>query len=159
LVLGVRLGASWHQIPQISVHDLKDADDITPLDVRKPVNIGTAGISRCDPQPLLGELREKLKTLDKSAPYATYGKWFSRQQSLRALLAANGFTTFANRTGKAGRLGLRPAIPTKRRKRNDQIPKTRTKRSQRTDPTPYRGAYHPRCWERLEQAARLVAQD
>jgi len=91
-------GRELAQIPQISVHDLKDSDDVTPLDVRKPDEWDGGHIPGAT-HAFLGELRDKLGDLDKSAPYATYCASGFRASIASSLLAANGFTNIRNVPG------------------------------------------------------------
>ena len=91
-------GRKLAQIPQISVHDLKDADDITPLDVRKPDEWDGGHIPGAT-HAFLGKLRDKMKDLDKSASYATYCASGFRASIASSLLAANGFTNVRNVPG------------------------------------------------------------
>ncbi|MFW8637449.1 MBL fold metallo-hydrolase [Cribrihabitans pelagius] len=86
------------QIPQMSVHELKDAEDVTPLDVRKPDEWDGGQIPGAT-HAFLGELRNKLGDLDKSAPYATYCASGFRASIASSLLAANGFTNIRNVPG------------------------------------------------------------
>ncbi len=91
-------GQKLAQIPQISVHDLKDAKDITPLDVRKPDEWNAGHIPGAT-HAFLGELRDKLEKLDRSAPYATYCASGFRASIGSSLLAAHGFTNLRNVPG------------------------------------------------------------
>lgn len=84
-------GRPFAQIPQISVHDLKDADGVTPLDVRKPDEWEEGHVPGAT-HAFLGELRDKLDDLDRSAPYATYCASGFRASIAASLLAANGFS-------------------------------------------------------------------
>lgn len=107
-------GRELAQIPQISVHDLKDADDITPLDVRKPDEWDGGHIPGAT-HAFLGELREKMKNLDKSAPYATYCASGFRASIASSLLAANGFTNVRNVPG-SWKAWTAAGYPTKKEK-------------------------------------------
>ncbi len=91
-------GRELAQIPQISVHDLKDAKDVTPLDVRKPDEWEGGHIPGAT-HAFLGELRDKLDDLDKSKPYATYCASGFRASIASSLLARNGFTNIRNVPG------------------------------------------------------------
>ncbi|SDG48290.1 MBL fold metallo-hydrolase [Sulfitobacter delicatus] len=91
-------GRELAQIPQISVHDLKGSDDVSPLDVRKPDEWDDGHIPGAT-HAFLGELRDKLGDLDKSAPYATYCASGFRASIASSLLAANGFTNIRNVPG------------------------------------------------------------
>ncbi|NUH64989.1 MBL fold metallo-hydrolase [Sulfitobacter sp. S0837] len=84
-------GRGLAQIPQMSVHDLKDAKDVTPLDVRKPDEWESGHIPGAT-HAFLGALRDELDTLDKSAPYATYCASGFRASIAASLLRAHGFT-------------------------------------------------------------------
>ena len=91
-------GKKLAQIPQMSVHDLKDAEDIIPLDVRKP-DEWEAGHIPGATHAFLGELREKAEDLDKSRPYATYCASGFRASIASSLLAAQGFSDIRNVPG------------------------------------------------------------
>lgn len=91
-------GRELAQIPQMSVHELKDAEHVTPLDVRKP-DEWDAGHVPGATHAFLGELRDKLTELDKSAPYATYCASGFRASIASSLLAAHGFTGIRNVPG------------------------------------------------------------
>ena len=91
-------GKKLAQIPQMSVHDLKDAEDIIPLDVRKP-DEWEAGHIPGATHAFLGELREKTEDLDKSRPYATYCASGFRASIASSLLAAQGFSDIRNVPG------------------------------------------------------------
>lgn len=91
-------GRPFAQIPQISVHALKDASDITPLDVRKPVEWQEGHVPGAT-HAFLGELRDSMDTLDRSAPYATYCASGFRASIASSLLAANGFSDIRNVPG------------------------------------------------------------
>ena len=82
----------------MSVHELKDAEDVTPLDVRKPDEWDGGHIPRAT-HAFLGELRDKLSELDRSVPYATYCASGFRASIASSLLAANGFTNIHNVPG------------------------------------------------------------
>lgn len=91
-------GRPFVQIPQISVHDLKDTGDITPLDVRKPDEWEGGHVPGAT-HAFLGELRENLEELDRSASYATYCASGFRASIAASLLAANGFSNVRNVPG------------------------------------------------------------
>lgn len=91
-------GRELAQIPQMSVHELKDADGVIPLDVRKP-DEWDGGHMPGATHAFLGELRDKLGDLDRSAPYATYCASGFRASIASSLLAANGFTNVRNVPG------------------------------------------------------------
>ncbi|PSK80971.1 hydroxyacylglutathione hydrolase [Limimaricola soesokkakensis] len=91
-------GRDFAQIPQISVHELKDAQDITPLDVRKP-DEWEGGHLPGATHAFLGELREKMSDLDRSKSYATYCASGFRASIAASLLAAHGFETIRNVPG------------------------------------------------------------
>ena len=91
-------GRDFAQIPQISVHELKEARDITPLDVRKPDEWEGGHVPGAT-HAFLGELREKLDGLDRSAPYATYCASGFRASIASSLLAAHGFESIRNVPG------------------------------------------------------------
>lgn len=91
-------GRDFAQIPQISVHELKEAKDITPLDVRKPDEWEGGHIPGAT-HAFLGELREKLDELDRSATYATYCASGFRASIASSLLAARGFPNIRNVPG------------------------------------------------------------
>ncbi|WP_247716975.1 MBL fold metallo-hydrolase [Gymnodinialimonas ceratoperidinii] len=91
-------GKPLKQIPQMSVHELNDAQNVTPLDVRKPEE-WTAGHIPNATHAFLGELRDKLDGLDKTAAYATYCASGFRASIASSLLAAHGFTNIRNVPG------------------------------------------------------------
>jgi len=91
-------GRELAQIPQISVHDLKDAKDVTPLDVRKPDEWEAGHIPRAT-HAFLGELRDTLDNLDRSESYATYCVSGFRASIASSLLAREGFTDIRNVPG------------------------------------------------------------
>lgn len=91
-------GKPLAQIPQISVHDLREAEGITPLDVRKPDEWDAGHISGAT-HAFLGELRDKMDELDKSKPYATYCASGFRASIASSLLARAGFTDIRNVPG------------------------------------------------------------
>ncbi|MFW8595548.1 MBL fold metallo-hydrolase [Cribrihabitans neustonicus] len=91
-------GRPFQQIPQVSVHQLKEASDITPLDVRKP-DEWEAGHIPGATHAFLGTLREQLDGLDRSAAYATYCASGFRASIASSLLSAHGFTNIRNVPG------------------------------------------------------------
>ncbi|MFT6533758.1 MAG: hydroxyacylglutathione hydrolase [Limimaricola cinnabarinus] len=91
-------GQAFAQIPQISVHELREADDITPLDVRKPDEWEGGHVPGAT-HAFLGELREKLDGLDRSKAYATYCASGFRASIASSLLAAHGFGDIRNVPG------------------------------------------------------------
>lgn len=91
-------GKPLAQIPQISVHDLREAEGITPLDVRKPDEWDAGHIPGAT-HAFLGELRDKMDELDKSKPYATYCASGFRASIASSLLARAGFTDIRNVPG------------------------------------------------------------
>ncbi|WP_138933263.1 MBL fold metallo-hydrolase [Roseovarius arcticus] len=91
-------GRELAQIPQISVHDLKDAKGVTPLDVRKPDEWEGGHIPGAT-HAFLGELCDKLDDLDKPKPYATYCASGFRASIASSLLVRNGFTNIRNVPG------------------------------------------------------------
>jgi len=91
-------GRDFAQIPQISVHELKDAPDITPLDVRKPDEWEGGHVPGAT-HAFLGELREKMSDLDRGKSYATYCASGFRASIAASLLAAHGFETIRNVPG------------------------------------------------------------
>lgn len=91
-------GQHFAQIPQISVHELKDASDVTPLDVRKPDEWDGGHVPGAK-HAFLGELRERMSELDRSAPYATYCASGFRASIAASLLKKNGFEQVRNVPG------------------------------------------------------------
>lgn len=91
-------GREFSQIPQISVHDLKAAEDITPLDVRKPDEWGAGHIPGAQ-HAFLGELRDKLADLDRTAHYATYCASGFRASIAASILKQHGFENVRNLRG------------------------------------------------------------
>jgi len=91
-------GRDFARIPQISVHDLREADGITPLDVRKPGEWEDGHVPGAV-HAFLGELRDRAKDLDPDAAYATYCASGFRASIASSLLAAAGFTDIRNVPG------------------------------------------------------------
>jgi len=91
-------GRALAQIPQISVHALREARDITPLDVRKPDEWDEGHIPGAI-HAFLGALREKVASLDKSKTYATYCASGFRASIASSILARAGFTDICNVPG------------------------------------------------------------
>lgn len=91
-------GRQLAQIPQMSVHELNDAKGVTPLDVRKPEEWDAGHIPGAT-HAFLGELRNQLGDLDKTAAYATYCASGFRASIASSLLAAHGFTDLRNVPG------------------------------------------------------------
>lgn len=91
-------GQPLAQIPQISVHALQEAQDITPLDVRKPDEWDAGHIPGAT-HAFLGELRDKMEALDRHKPYATYCASGFRASIASSLLARAGFTDICNVPG------------------------------------------------------------
>ena len=91
-------GRDFKQIPQISVHDLKNKDGITPLDVRKP-DEWEGGHVPTAIHAFLGELRDTMKDLDRNVTYATYCASGFRASIASSILAAEGFESVYNVPG------------------------------------------------------------
>ncbi|SDY89687.1 MBL fold metallo-hydrolase [Citreimonas salinaria] len=91
-------GRDFAQIPQISVHELKDSENVTPLDVRKPDEWEDGHVPGAV-HAFLGELREKMDDLDRDASYATYCASGFRASIAASLLAAEGFENIRNVPG------------------------------------------------------------
>lgn len=91
-------GRELAQIRQIPVHELKEADEITPLDVRKPEEWEGGHIPGAI-HAFLGALRDKAGALDKSKAYATYCASGFRASIASSLLAARGFENIHNVPG------------------------------------------------------------
>lgn len=91
-------GKRFAQIPQISVHELKDAKDLTPLDVRKPDEWEGEHVPGAT-HAFLGELRKTMSDLDRSASYATYCASGFRASIAASLLKKNGFDQVRNVPG------------------------------------------------------------
>ena len=91
-------GREFAQIPQISVHELKKAEDLQPLDVRKP-DEWEAGHVPGARHAFLGELRDEMDSLDRAAPYATYCASGFRASIAASLLKKNGFDQVRNVPG------------------------------------------------------------
>ena len=91
-------GRDFAQIPQISVHQLKNANDVTPLDVRKPDEWENGHVPGAT-HAFLGELRETMSDLDRSVPYATYCASGFRASIAASLLKKNGFDQVRNVPG------------------------------------------------------------
>jgi hydroxyacylglutathione hydrolase len=91
-------GRPFAQIPQISVHELKQAEDVTPLDVRKP-DEWEGGHVPGAVHAFLGQLRDEMDELDRGTPYATYCASGFRASIASSLLAAHGFTDIRNVPG------------------------------------------------------------
>ncbi len=94
-------GRPLAKVPQMSVHELHEAEGVTPLDVRKPDEWEGGHIPGAT-HAFLGELRDKLDALDaldKGAPYATYCASGFRASIAASLLKAHGFTDVRNVPG------------------------------------------------------------
>jgi hydroxyacylglutathione hydrolase len=91
-------GRHFAQIPQISVHELKEADDLTPLDVRKPDEWESGRVPGAR-HAFLGEMCETIPALDRSATYATYCASGFRASIAASLLKKNGFERVRNVPG------------------------------------------------------------
>ncbi|AHC99356.1 MBL fold metallo-hydrolase [Leisingera methylohalidivorans] len=91
-------GRKFAQIPQISVHELKEAEGLTPLDVRKPDEWQGGHVPGAT-HAFLGELRGKLSDLDRSTPYATYCASGFRASIAASILKKNGFAQVRNVPG------------------------------------------------------------
>ena len=91
-------GGDLEQIPQITVHELRRADDVTPLDVRKPDEWKAGHVPKAK-HAFLGKLRERIEDLDTSRPYAIYCDSGFRASIASSLLAANGFADLRNVPG------------------------------------------------------------
>lgn len=91
-------GREFSQIPQISVHELKEAKDLTPLDVRKPDEWKGGHVPGAK-HVFLGELREGMNDLDRSTGYATYCASGFRASIAASLLKRNGFEKVHNVPG------------------------------------------------------------
>lgn len=91
-------GRDFAQIPQLSVHDLKDADDLTPLDVRKPDEWQGGHVPGAR-HAFLGTLRQTMAELDPATPYATYCASGFRASIAASLLKKNGFDKVRNVPG------------------------------------------------------------
>jgi hydroxyacylglutathione hydrolase len=91
-------GRPFAQIPQMSVHELNQTTDVTPLDVRKTDEWDGGHVPGAR-HAFLGELRERMEHLDRSAPYATYCASGFRASIAASLLAANGFQNIRNVPG------------------------------------------------------------
>lgn len=78
------------------MHELKDASDVTPLDVRKADEWDGGQIPGAK-HAFLGDLRERMSELDRSAPYATYcASGFRASIAAASLLRKNGFEQVRN---------------------------------------------------------------
>ncbi|WP_299358744.1 MBL fold metallo-hydrolase [uncultured Paracoccus sp.] len=91
-------GQEFAQIPQVSVHELRDAKELTPLDVRKPDEWDAGHVPGAQ-HAFLGELPETLSDLDRSAPYATYCASGFRASIAASLLKKSGFERVRNVPG------------------------------------------------------------
>jgi hydroxyacylglutathione hydrolase len=91
-------GRPFAQVPQISVHELKEADELTPLDVRKPEEWEDGHVPGAT-HAFLGELRDNLDRLDRNAAYATYCASGFRASIAASLLRAHGFQDVRNVPG------------------------------------------------------------
>ncbi|TNF17761.1 MAG: MBL fold metallo-hydrolase [Rhodobacteraceae bacterium] len=83
-------GRDLAQIPQVPVQELKDSTDLTPLDVRKPDEWESGHVPGAQ-HAFLGELRDRMGDLDRSAAYATYCASGFRASIAASLLRRNGF--------------------------------------------------------------------
>ena len=91
-------GRRFAQIPQTSVHELKEAQDLTPLDVRKPEEWDEGHVPGAK-FAFLGKLREEMAQLDRTAPYATYCASGFRASIAASLLKREGFGQVHNVPG------------------------------------------------------------
>lgn len=91
-------GRDFATIPQISVHTLNQADDVIPLDVRKPGEWQGGHVPGAV-HAFLGTLRDKIGDLDRDASYATYCASGFRASIAASLLAAEGFSDIRNVPG------------------------------------------------------------
>jgi hydroxyacylglutathione hydrolase len=91
-------GRPFSQIPQMSVHELKEANDVTPVDVRKPEEWEAGHIPGAT-HAFLGKLREQIKDLDPNKAYATYCASGFRASIASSLLKANGIDDVRNVPG------------------------------------------------------------
>ncbi|MGR3571648.1 MBL fold metallo-hydrolase [Brevirhabdus sp.] len=91
-------GRPFAQIPQTSVHELKETQDLTPLDVRKPEEWEEGHVPGAK-FAFLGKLREDMAQLDRTAPYATYCASGFRASIAASLLKREGFEQVHNVPG------------------------------------------------------------
>lgn len=91
-------GRDFAQVRQITVHELKEAKDLTPLDVRKPDEWNGGHVPGAR-HAFLGELRDRMADLDRSATYATYCASGFRASIAASLLRKNGFGEVRNVPG------------------------------------------------------------
>jgi len=120
---------------------------------------GRRAISPVRPTPFSASLREKMKKPRQiRTPTDTYcASGFSRQHRFRACSPPNDFTKRFATYREAGRLGLPPAIRTKKGEIRMTDTKTRNRRSQRST-RHYRGAVHPDAGNAKKQAASAGAK-
>jgi hydroxyacylglutathione hydrolase len=90
---GIRL----RHIPQLSVHEMRRSD-AHPLDVRKEEERCAGRIPRAS-HIFLGELRDRLDGLDRTAEVATYCASGFRAGMAASILAAHGFERVRNVPG------------------------------------------------------------
>jgi hydroxyacylglutathione hydrolase len=90
-------GLKLRHIPQLSVHELRESDAL-PLDVRKDEEWQQGHVPGAT-HIFLGELRERLGELDRTAKIATYCASGFRASMASSILAANGFGIVRNVPG------------------------------------------------------------
>ena len=90
-------GFKLRHIPQLSVHELRESEAL-PLDVRKEEEWQQGHVPGAT-HIFLGELRDRLGELDRTAEIATYCASGFRASMAASLLAAHGFDTVRNVPG------------------------------------------------------------
>lgn len=78
--------------------ELKEANDVTPVDVRKPEEWEAGHITGAT-HAFLGKLREQINDFDPSRAYATYCASGFRASIASSLLEANGINDVRNVPG------------------------------------------------------------
>lgn len=92
-------GREMRHIPQMTVHELKEAgDEVLPLDVRKDEEWQGGHIPGAQ-HVFLGHLRDRIDEIDRDRPVATYCASGFRASIASSLLAAAGVKTLRNIPG------------------------------------------------------------
>ena len=92
-------GMPLQHIPQMTVHELDEAgDSVLRLDVRSPEELESGHIPGAK-HHFLGGLRNKLNSLDKENPIATYCATGFRASIAASLLQSQGFKDVRNVPG------------------------------------------------------------
>jgi hydroxyacylglutathione hydrolase len=88
----------WGVLSGDAFFELKEANDVTPVDVRKPEEWEAGHITGAT-HAFLGKLREQINDFDPSRAYATYCASGFRASIASSLLEANGINDVRNVPG------------------------------------------------------------